>query len=285
MLMIRRLLDQDARREQRRQSLLLDRISDQFEDKLAEEIADAMRESLRTWEITREVFLPRDFRQRLEATYSQMITASITTFGSRVFEQGKAAGVVLEQKQSFATILRDSAITYIQGEAIRGRITGVELTTRQSLINVIARSFLEGLTNAETASAILEVLPAISKSRARTIARTETHGAANYGANVAAKRSGLPMNREWLSAQDTRTRTIENGDLFDHIGAMGQVVGPDEPFQIAKLDGGTEALMFPGDPNGSAANVINCRCSLGFIVDRDALISQAVARIRARNAT
>jgi len=278
--MIRRLLDQDPRREQRRQSLLLDRISDQFEDKLAEEIADAMRESLRTWEITREVFLPRDFRQRLEATYSQMITASITTFGSRVFEQGKAAGVVLERKEDFATFMLNAALRYISDETIRQRISSVESTTRFSLVRLLARAFVDGLTQTETVKSILEVIGSISKMRARTIARTETHGAANYGANVAAKRSDLPMSREWLSAQDKRTRTTEEGDLFDHVGANGQVVGRDEPFQIARLDGGTEALMFPGDPNGSAGNVINCRCSLGFIVDTQAIIAQTIAAAR-----
>jgi uncharacterized protein with gpF-like domain len=282
--MIRRLLDQDPRREQRRQSLLLDRISDQFEDKLAEEIADAMRESLRTWEITREVFLPRDFRQRLEATYSQMITASITTFGSRVFEQGKAAGVVLERKEDFATFMLNAALRYISDEVIRQRITNVETTTRVSLVRLIARAFIDGLTQAETVKSIIEVIGSISKMRARTIARTETHGAANYGANVAAKRSDLPMTREWLSAQDKRTRTTEEGDLFDHLGANGQVVGRDEPFQIARLDGGTEALMFPGDPSGSAGNVINCRCALGFIVDTQAIIAETLAAVRAQNA-
>lgn len=282
--MIRRLLDQNARREQRRQSLLLDRISDQFEDKLAEEIADAMRESLRTWELTREVFLPRDFRQRLETTYSQMITASITTFGSRVFEQGKAAGIALERKEDFATFMLNAALRYISDEVIRQRITNVETTTRVSLVRLIARAFIDGLTQTETVKSILEVIGSISKVRARTIARTETHGAANYGANVAAKRTDLPMNREWISAQDKRTRTTEDGDLFDHVGANGQIVGAEEPFQIAKLDGGVEALMFPGDPNGSAGNVINCRCALGFVVDRQAIIDRAIAIARAQDA-
>jgi len=35
----------------------------------------------------------------------------------------------------------------------------------------------------------------------------------------------------------------------------------DEPFII-----GGESLDYPGDPSGSAANVINCRCSVGYLV-------------------
>lgn len=278
-----RLLNQDARKEQRSQSLLLDRLADQFEDRLADEIASAMRESLRTWQITREVFLPSDFRQRLDAVYSQMITASITTFAERVFQQGKSAGVAMERKEDFATFMTNAALRYIGNEAIRQRITSVERTTRLSLIRALAQAFLEGLSENETVKTVLEVIGSISKVRARTIARTETHGAANYGSNVAAKKTDLPMRREWISAQDKRTRTTEDGDLFDHVGANGQIVGAEEPFQIAKLDGGTEALMFPGDPNGSAGNVINCRCSLGFIVDRQAIIDRAVAIARAQD--
>ena len=275
-----RLLNQDPRKEQRRQSLLLDRLANQFEDRLADEIANAMRESVRTWQITREVFLPSDFRSRLEATYSQMLTASIQTFGARIFEQGKSAGVAMERKEDFATFMLNAALRYISNEAIRERITSVERTTRMSIVRALAQAFVEGLTENETVKSILDVIGSISKLRARTIARTETHAAANYGANVAAKKTDLPMNREWISAKDKRTRTTEDGDLFDHVGANGQIVGQDEPFQIARLDGGTEPLMYPGDPSGSAGNVINCRCALGFVVDRQAIIERTLRAAR-----
>lgn len=270
--MVRRLMDQDARREQRRQSLLLDRISNQFEDRLAEDIASAMREMVRVWRITGEVITPRDFRSKLESVYSQMIRSTIVSFGLRIFNQGKNAGITLEHKEDFATFMTNEAMRYLAREVIRERITGVEMTTRQNIIRAIAKAYVDGLGQDETADAILKVIGDISKARARTIARTESHGAANYGANEAAKRNGLPMRREWLSAEDNRIRNIEDGDLFDHAGADGQIVGQDEPFQIARLDGGTEALMFPGDPNGSAGNVINCRCALGFIVDVRAVV-------------
>jgi uncharacterized protein with gpF-like domain len=274
MLMIRRLLDQDARREQRRQSLLLDRISDQFEDKLAEEIAAAMREGVRTWVITREVLMPRDFRQRLEATYSQMVRSTIVSFGMRVWNQGKHAGLVVERKEDFATFMTNEALRYLAREVIRERITGVEMTTRQNIIRSLARAFVDGVGEEVAANSVRAVIPDISKARARTIARTETHGAANYGANEAAKKNDLPMKREWLSAQDPRTRSTEDGDEFDHAGANGQLVGAEEPFLIAKLSGGTEALMYPGDPSGSAGNVINCRCALGFVVDLEAILDE-----------
>ncbi len=272
--MVRRLLDQNARREQRRQSLLLDRIAGQFEQSLESEIASAMRSMVASWRLTREVITPRDFRSQLEATYSQMVRSTIVSFGMRIWQQGKAAGIVLEQKQDFSEFMTEQALRYLAREVIRERITGVETATRQNIIRSIARAFVDGLGEEETAKFILSVIPDIAKSRARTIARTETHGAANYGANEAAKKNDLPMKREWLSAQDPRTRSTEDGDEFDHAGANGQIVGAEEPFLIEKLSGGTEALMYPGDPSGSAGNVINCRCALGFVVDLDAIVNE-----------
>jgi uncharacterized protein with gpF-like domain len=67
------------------------------------------------------------------------------------------------------------------------------------------------------------------------------------------------MKREWVSSMDDRTRDEPGAD---HVAADGQIVGMKEPFTVSG-----ERLMFPGDPAGSAANVIACRCQLVFIYD------------------
>ena len=91
--------------------------------------------------------------------------------------------------------------------------------------------------------------------RGALIARTETHGAANYGADGAARATGLKLRKEWVSAEDERTRE-------SHRLADGETVGMDQAFNV---DG--ERLMYPGDPSASAGNVINCRCAVSHIVD------------------
>jgi SPP1 gp7 family putative phage head morphogenesis protein len=103
------------------------------------------------------------------------------------------------------------------------------------------------------------LVPQISSYRAEMIARTETHGAANYGSQEAAKQTGLPLAREWLAAADDRTRET-------HREANGQVVGMDDTFRVGDSD-----LAFPGDPSGPGEEVINCRCAVGYIVDDAAL--------------
>ena len=94
------------------------------------------------------------------------------------------------------------------------------------------------------------------------IARTETHGAANYGSDEAAKQTGLPLSREWISAQDERTRET-------HREANGTTTSMDGTFKV-----GDAELAFPGDPDGGAdypEEVINCRCTVAYIVDDEAL--------------
>ena len=100
------------------------------------------------------------------------------------------------------------------------------------------------------------------KFRAETIARTEAMrsvNAANQQAFEQVVEEGLvepeKVQREWINTHDARTRPA-------HVAAGGQKVGLLEPFVV-----GGENLMQPGDPNGSAANVANCRCT--FVLHMD----------------
>jgi SPP1 gp7 family putative phage head morphogenesis protein len=221
--MARRLIDSNTRREVRRQGALLDKLTAQFRGRLQREIATAMREMVEHW------------------------------------EQAKARGLKLETKESFAQIMTRRALRFIEQEAIRRRITEVTETTRDQIIRAVRKGYEDGLGQRGTASYILDLVPQISSYRAEMIARTETHGAANYGSQEAAKQTGLPLSREWLAAADDRTRET-------HREANGQVVGMDEKFKV-----GDAELMFPGDPEGPGEEVINCRCAVGYIVDEAAL--------------
>ena len=120
--MARRLVDNNARREHRRQVALLDRLTTQFRGRLERELAAAMKDMVEHWLQTNQVALPRGFHDRIEATYRQMALASITMFGNRIYNQGKARGFPLEAKESFAQIMTRLALRYISQEAIRRRM-------------------------------------------------------------------------------------------------------------------------------------------------------------------
>jgi len=250
---VARLIDQDRQREQRRQSLLLDRLEAQFRGRIQRELIAAIREAMRVYELTGEVPVMNDLRPRLEAVYRQMAEVSVRTFGARVIDQGKAFRPDLERKDFAATFAR-IAVAYIAQEAIRRRITAVSETTRAQVVNAVTAGFDEGLGVAEIARSINSQVQAFTAARAAMIARTETHGAANYGAQEAAKETGLRLKKEWVAAADERTRQ-------DHVDADGELVDETAPFIV-----GGEELMFPGDPAGSAAQVVNCRCAVSHVV-------------------
>lgn len=253
--MARRLLDRNRQREARRQVLLLDRLTRQFRGRIERELAEAMRDMVDRWEITREVMMPRGLTERIEAIYAQMAYAAIEAFSARILQQGKHAGLVLEVKDDFAQIMRRRALRYIQQEALRRRIQRVTETTRRQIVNAVDSGYRSGATLPEVASSIRSLIPALARFRADTIARTETHGAASYGSQEAAKETGLPLRKEWLAAQDERTRE-------SHAEADGQIVGMDDAFKV-----GNSLMMYPGDPAAPPEEVVNCRCTLGYIVD------------------
>ena len=269
--MARRLNNRDRNLEWRRQSRIFNGLAKQFRPMFDSTLQSAMREMVYTWEYVGFVQTPSTLYGKIEGIYKALAQAAVTQMGRRILDQGKAAGVVLEVKEDLATMFMRWALEYIFSELMRTRITNVTETTREEIVKAVARGYADGLGQREVAQRILEEIPEMSDYRANLIARTETHGAANYGAQRAAQYSGLPLRREWISGLDRRTRAIFRDDQFDHVEADRQTVGMDEPFLIRKRTGGVEALMYPGDPAGSAGNVINCRCSVGFIVDESRL--------------
>ena len=65
-----------------------------------------------------------------------------------------------------------------------------------------------------------------------------------------ARETGLVMMKNWEATPDERTRAWHRGV---------ESVPLDDPFIV---DG--EELQVPGDPAGSAGNVINCRCTITY---------------------
>ena len=253
--MTRRLNDQDRIREQRRQERLLLLLERKFSRIIRAEIKRASVEMADRYEATGSPpQLPESHAQNLTGIYKKIALVSIEVFGGRILDQGKALGLVRETKFSFSEFFERIAVDYILSEAIRQRITAVAETTRNQIINQIVAGQNGGLGVSAIASLISTAIPSISRTRGALIARTETHGAANVGADQAARATGLVLQKEWTAARDERTRQA-------HADADGDIVGMDESFNV-----GGEMMRFAGDPNGSAGNIINCRCGISHIV-------------------
>ncbi|RKY07924.1 MAG: hypothetical protein DRP56_04960, partial [Planctomycetota bacterium] len=89
-----------------------------------------------------------------------------------------------------------------------------------------------------------------SLGRSQSIARTQTAGAVSAGRHEGLTHAGVKL-KAWLTSGDPQVRQA-------HQTAGSQYkdgIPVSDPFVV---DG--EALMHPSDPNGSAGNIINCRC-------------------------
>lgn len=133
------------------------------------------------------------------------------------------------------------------------KVGGIVETSRKKLAEIV----LKGQANDQTASEIADALESefggvIAGWRAEQIARTEVHTASMVGSLSAADSLGLALDKEWVSAEDHRTRP-------SHSAANGQVVSRDGKFIV-----GDSELDYPGDPNGPPEEVINCRCAMVY---------------------
>lgn len=236
---------------------------------IALEIQRATAAMLREFEISGGLpFLPVDHERRLSDLFRGMALATVEASGERILGQGKAAGQRIETKD-FAAFFQRLADEWIAAETIRQRITSIAETTRDQMIRLIQLGQSEGEGIDAIGRSISRSLPRISRQRAALIARTETHGAANYGADGAARATGLRLRKEWMAITDHRTRDFLEPDIsdFSHRAMNGKTVAMDEMFQVPRKGGGFELLAYPGALGGSPGNVINCRCATGHIVE------------------
>lgn len=135
---------------------------------------------------------------------------------------------------------------------LAGQVTD---TTYEQIRLALADGVSDGATIDQLGAAVQSVFDHATGARAATIARTEVVGAFNGSAQLAATQlpADVVAGQEWIATEDSRTRE-------DHADADGQQVLIGEAFDV-----GGETLAYPGDPNGSADEIINCRCTVGFL--------------------
>lgn len=146
-------------------------------------------------------------------------------------------------------------LEYFEMNLFNKVVLPISETTRDYIRDVINRGAIEGWS-------IEEMVQRIERQdyldgRVRRILRTEVNRAINYGSVIGEQKFEYKTLKRWVSVHDNRTR-------HPHLSADGQVVEIDGTFTV-----GGEAMQFPGDPDASAANVVNCRCHTEMIAERD----------------
>lgn len=148
---------------------------------------------------------------------------------------------------------------------ILSRIRNVMDTTRKAIGQIIEKGLQEGLGGREIAKNIRqEASGEVNRNRSMLIARTESMNAINRGQRLAMVTSPYYWDKRWDAFSDDRTRNSHRQmNTVDWLPL-------ETSYEVPKKDGGIDIMDYPASPQGSAENVIQCRCSESFQVRRDA---------------
>lgn len=200
------------------------------------------------------------WKEFLESLYQQVGI----DFARSTFENVQK---MADHVQEFKTDQNETFFNLVQGYFEESG--GVKLVKRitETTRDQLAVTLIEGLSVGESIFKLSQrvdtlYLDNIIENRSKTIARTETIRASNFGAQKGAEQLTIPTKKRWLTTRDDRTRSLDRGDKFDHLVVDGQTVDTEIPFNVQG-----EKLMFPSDTRlgATAANTINCRCTQIFI--------------------
>lgn len=161
-----------------------------------------------------------------------------------IAKQGVPIIAPIDQAAAVKAILTDSKI--VEGYYNHLGVNYAKL--KKTITQEISRGIASGLPYSDIARNINNVSSS-GLYNAKRIARTEGHRiqqTSSRDAQYAAKKKGCDVVKQWDASLDGRTRD-------SHARVDGEIRELDEEF--------SNGLMFPGDPSGSAAEVINCRCT------------------------
>lgn len=144
---------------------------------------------------------------------------------------------------------------------------GISLTTKQKVRDVLSESLEANESIDQLAKRLRDDFNLFKGVKSETIARTETAGAYNAGKFnnsqvFASENPDLDVLKTWVPTQDERTREHHKAaNIKNQAGDTRRTVPQNEPFLV-----NGERMMRPLDPNGSAENVVRCRCVLIYDV-------------------
>lgn len=221
-----------------------------------------------------QLTLERAFRRRYAATLNRYAKAAATAYAQHgprgipfalAGQQEDIARILRANYLAAGTRYRAMVLEQLTGQTkdassqfeiemqayvdaqVAERSALISSTTNELVAGAIAKGVKEAETPAEIAKRIrVTTGGTVSRVRADAIAITETHNAATYASDVTAAGTGLTLEREWVSVEDSRTRPTHNE-------ADGQRTSMAGTFTV-----GGYQLKRPGDPDAPAKEVIRC---------------------------
>lgn len=122
------------------------------------------------------------------------------------------------------------------------------------VISAVTQAVLQGQTVPQLAASIagIAAMNQRAATRAARTAITSAHSLGKLKSYEHAADMGIDVKKQWLASLDMRTRG-------SHRQLDGETVALDAEF--------SNGLKYPGDPNGPASEVYNCRCTLVSVIN------------------
>lgn len=246
-----------------------DRRRESFESKYTRRISKAIREQL---SIYKDATSFNDLRKSippepLKKAFEELYVEVGDTFARATFSGFKKDSFIPARKQ--ANWIERMQIVARSG-VMTDRIVGIDQVTSLQISRIIEDGLADGLSVEEMKRQIigttrLQPLNGTLNQRARRIARTEIVTASNKGSLEGAKSTGLNFGKQWVTTIDGRERSA-------HRGMNGVTVPNGENFEV-----NGDSMEYPGDPSGTAKNVINCRCAMVFVTGDEQIQAPKIA--------
>ena len=159
--------------------------------------------------------------------------------------QGIPLILPLDQEQIISAITLNSKLSAPLYNALGYNVDYLKTSVRQE----ISRGIAQSLSYQEITRNIKNTTN-VDYNKSLRIAKTEGHRIqceSAYNVQVRAKQKGADIVKQWDSTLDSRTRE-------SHQKLDGEIVEVNKKF--------SNGLLYPGDSNGVASEVVNCRCAL-----------------------
>ena len=167
-------------------------------------------------------------------TNNEIVTKEIVKFGVDVYQLS----------EELIPKVTNKVLNTLNKDIAGKKVTQITKVTESKINAIITDGMKNGVNLKDIAKTLEKEIHGMSKSRAMTIARTETASSYSIATNQMLKEGGF--SRMWWHVGGGKT------DRPNHVAIDGETISGDEAYSIG--------LLHPHDPDADASEVINCYC-------------------------
>lgn len=191
------------------------------------------------------------------AEWIASLNTTLTPWVTEIIQDGERAGAArilsfLEEAGFARPVTVPVDYEILARQVIRSQLINEE--TARLVLGTIQQDLIDGRTLVQMRRNVRKQFVEMRKYRVDRITNTVVVGSFEAGTLTSWQQAGIVRGKSWVSARDERVRGTH--DVREHP-ELQNVIPLEQSFVV-----GNGLLLYPGDPTGPAAEVINCRCTM-----------------------